>query len=123
MPPASTPPLSPPEEARAALARDRIRQRRARENCFGAEFFSDPCWDIMLDLYAAHYEGEPVSISSLCIAASAPATTATRWIDRMTEKGLLTRSKDPADGRRIYIHLSKDTRLKLDAYFEALQQN
>ncbi|MDO9367031.1 MAG: winged helix DNA-binding protein [Sphingopyxis sp.] len=107
-------------KARARAARDAIRQRRKREDHFPSELFADPGWDIMLDLYAAHYEGEAVSVSSLCIAAAVPQTTALRWINMMANDGWLVRQNDPTDGRRTYLKLSDEGRSRLDSYFDNL---
>lgn len=90
----------------APYIRGVIRTRRAREHFFKGELFADPAWDILLDLAAARLERKQVSVSSLCIAASVPPTTALRWIKGMTDEGLLERKPDPIDGRRIFIDLS-----------------
>lgn len=111
----------PSSEERARFVRDHIRQRRARADIFPADFFSDPVWDMLLDLYAAHYEGHSVSVSSLCIAAAVPATTALRWIKTLTAKGIFVRSRDEHDGRRVYVDLSQDALQSLDRYFDGLQ--
>ena len=42
---------------------------------------------MLLDLLAARLERERVSVSSLCIAAAVPPTTALRWIRTLTDKG------------------------------------
>lgn len=104
----------------AARVRDRIRQRRKRENLFNADIFADPAWDMLLDLYAAELEGSDVSVSSLCIAAAVPTTTALRWIKLLSDQGWLIRQKDPHDGRRINMRLSDESRSRLNRYFEAL---
>src|SRR3546814_8312141 len=57
-------------------------------------------------LMAAHLSGQRVSVSSLCIAAAVPATTALRWIRALTDHGLFLRQADPSDGRRVFIALS-----------------
>jgi len=103
---------------RARFVRNLIRRRRERERHFAADLFADPAWDMMLDLYAAHYERRPVSVSSLCIAAAVPATTALRWIKTLVDEGLFVRIADPDDGRRIHVHLADDTRRRLDDYFD-----
>ena len=87
-----------------------------RNRFFDAELFADPAWDIMLDLMAARLEGAKVSVSSLCIAAAVPATTALRWIKTMTDAGYLERRSDPTDARRVYIHLSEETARKMSQY-------
>ena len=80
--------------------------RRLRERLLPAELFADPAWDVLLDLYASELEGRPVSISSACIAAAVPATTALRWLGRLEELGLTEREDDPLDSRRSYVRLT-----------------
>lgn len=111
---------NPAHLVRAAGVRERIRQRRLRESLFSADLFADPAWDMLLDLYAAELEGREVSVSSLCIAAAVPTTTALRWIKLLSQRGWLARAQDPSDGRRINMHLSNEARARLDRYFEGL---
>ena len=73
----------------------------------------------LLDLKAAAHEGQQVSVSSLCIAAAVPPTTALRWITAMTKSGMLLRHQDPSDALRVFIELSTETSSKLDDYFMA----
>lgn len=113
---------NPPDKLQlAARVRDRIRQRRKRENLFSTEIFADPAWDMLLDLYAAELEGGDVSVSSLCIAAAVPTTTALRWIKLLSDQGWLVRQQDPHDGRRINMRLSDESRMRLHRYFDALK--
>ena len=107
---------------RAKAVRRMLRQRRMREQYFPADLFADPAWDMLLDLYAARLERQPVSVSSLCIAAAVPATTALRWIKTMTDAGLFLREADPHDGRRIFIGLAEAAFDALARYFEALEE-
>ncbi len=101
----------------AARIRELIKLRRLRDQHFPPDLFADPAWDILLDLYAANLEGKSVSVSSLCIAAAVPPTTALRWITTMTEHGALVRKQDPQDARRVFIGLSQDSEERLAAYF------
>jgi hypothetical protein len=100
--------------------REIIKLRRLRERFFPPDLFADPAWDILLDLKAAAQEGQRVSVSSLCIAAAVPPTTALRWISAMTESGMVLRRQDPADARRVFIELSAETSAKMDDYFAAI---
>ena len=109
------------QRQRAKAVRRMLRQRRMREQYFPADLFADPAWDMLLDLYAARLERQPVSVSSLCIAAAVPATTALRWIKTMTDAGLFLREADPHDGRRIFIGLAEAAFDALARYFEALE--
>ena len=104
----------------ASAVREIIKIRRMRDNHFKSELFADPAWDILLDLMATRLEGKTVSVSSLCIAAAVPPTTALRWITAMTESGMLTRQLDPNDARRVFIELSDDTMGRLLAFFRSV---
>lgn len=110
------------DRQRAKAVRRMLRQRRMREQYFPADLFADPAWDMLLDLYAARLDRQPVSVSSLCIAAAVPATTALRWIKTMTDAGLFVREADPRDGRRIFIALADATYDAMARYFEALEE-
>lgn len=99
------------------VLRQIIKARQARAQFFDAELFADPAWDILLDLAAARGEGRQVSVTSLCIAAGVPATTALRWIGQMVEAGLLVRVQDPDDRRRVFIALADGTVTALSRYF------
>jgi hypothetical protein len=104
----------------ARLVRRLIRQRQLRGRFLDPELFADPAWDMLLDLTAAAAEKVRVSVSSLCIAASVPATTALRWIRQMTDLGLLGRIEDNEDRRRAFIVLTERSRSAMSAYFTAL---
>jgi DNA-binding MarR family transcriptional regulator len=106
----------------AKAIRDIIKLRRLRDSFFDTELFADPAWDILLDLMAARLEGQDVSVSSLCIAAAVPPTTALRWITAMTESGMLLRQQDPNDARRVFIGLTDEVATKLNDYFSSSER-
>jgi DNA-binding MarR family transcriptional regulator len=83
-----------------------LRARRLRDEHFPADLFADPAWDILLDLMAARLERKQVTVSSLCVAAAVPPTTALRWIGVLAERGLLVRAVDSTDRRRAFVDLS-----------------
>ena len=97
-----------------------IRARRLRDQYFSGELFADPAWDMLLDLLLARLEQRPVAVSSLCIAAAVPPTTALRWIKRLTEEGIFVRTADPHDGRRIFIELSEAAASGMAGYVQAV---
>lgn len=109
----------PPEAQRV---RHLIAMRRLRDRFFSSELFADPAWDILLDLSALRIEKKPVSVSSLCIAAAVPPTTALRWIRMMTDQGLLERRADPADARRMFVELSDAAFKNVSAWFAMVEQ-
>lgn len=102
------------------LVQSIIRQRRLRDRYFESELFADPAWDILLDLTAARAEHRRVSVTSLCIAAAVPTTTALRWIQQMTDMGILVRQSDPDDRRRAFIAMSDDVADAMARYFDEL---
>lgn len=99
-----------------------IRARRLRDQFFRSDLFADPAWDMLLDLMAARIEKSRVAVSSLCIAAAVPATTALRWIKLLTDRGLFLRAADPQVGRRVYIELSDEAARGVAAYLRAVQR-
>ena len=105
-----------------AAVRDAIRARRMRAAYFAEDLFADPAWDMLLDLFAAELENRRVSVSSLCIAAAVPGTTALRWIGSMVEAGLFVRDADARDRRRAFIALSPGSRQGMQRYFTAIRR-
>lgn len=101
----------------ARLIRSLIRQRQIRARFFDGELFSDPAWDMLLDLTAARVEQKRVSVTSLCIASGVPPTTALRWIGQMVEAGLFFRVCDDSDRRRAFIELTDKASDAIARYF------
>lgn len=94
-----------------------IRARRLRTRYFPDELFADPAWDMMLELFRAELAQQRVAVSSLCLAAAVPATTALRWINTLVQKGMLNRRADPRDGRRVFVELAPETHDAMRRYF------
>ncbi|HEX8842062.1 MAG TPA: MarR family winged helix-turn-helix transcriptional regulator [Sphingomicrobium sp.] len=105
------PPLS------VETVRSVIRARRLRSRYFAEHLFADPAWDMLLDLLQAEIAQLRVPVSSLCIAAAVPATTALRWLKTMVQEGLFIRRADPHDGRRVFVELAPQTSEALRRYF------
>lgn len=82
--------------------------RRAREKIIGSDLFSEPVWDILLDLFYQQCLGRRVSVTSCCIAANVPPTTALRWISVLIDRGILSRRPSNQDKRTTYIELTKN---------------
>lgn len=95
-----------------------IQERTRRATFFDEDLFADPAWDILLDLYQAELEQRRISVSSCCIAAKVPQTTALRWINRLLRQGMLERASDPLDGRRIFVALSDDASRAMYAFLD-----
>jgi len=105
----------------AVQVRAIIKTRRLRERFFPAELFSDPAWDMLLDLIAARLENKQVSVSSLCIAAAVPTTTGLRWIRTLCDSGVFIRHLDPKDARRAFITLADAAAQSMLDYLASLR--
>ena len=73
-----------------------IRARRLRARYFPEDLFADPAWDMLLDLLQAEIAQLRVPVSSLCIAAAVPATTALRWLKTMVSQAFSSAGRIPA---------------------------
>ena len=111
-------PRVPGRRIDAGQIRAIIRARRMRDHFFKSDLFADPAWDMLLDLMAARLEKQRVAVSSLCIAAAVPPTTALRWIKSLSDQGLFVRVADAEDGRRVFIELSDWAASALEAYLK-----
>ena len=89
--------------------------RNKRGQLFGSGLFSDPAWDILLDLYLAEEDHKEISITSACIAAGVPTSTGLRWITILIQNGHIERYEDHADARRSFLRLTDTARDTLEA--------
>ncbi|NBC36325.1 MarR family transcriptional regulator [Novosphingobium sp. FSY-8] len=103
----------PAEQAQAIY-----RNRRRRSHIFGSEdLFGEPAWDMLLDLYVAEKKQKRIAVTSACIGAAVPPTTALRWIRILEDKKLVIREVDKEDARRTFVRLSPLGCERMDAYF------
>lgn len=108
------------DHARAQAIKCLRRNRRRRSQFFNAGLFSDPAWDMLLELYLAQVEQRRLSIGGLCSAAEVPLTTGLRWIDAFSREDLLRKAADPLDARRVWVSLTPEAATAMNAYFDDL---
>lgn len=113
-------PIASEDEAALETARRLYRDRQRRTDHFDAELFGEPAWDMLLDLYIAACERRQVSTTSACIGANVPVATGLRWLQVLETRGLVCRTADPADARRVWIALTAKARRDLSAYLESM---
>ncbi|TCT07912.1 response regulator [Aquabacter spiritensis] len=104
--------------ARPNYLRALVAARADRDAIFQAGLFSDPAWDMLLDLAMAEATNRPISVTSLCIASGAPTTTALRRIDDLKDAGLIDRVPDPLDRRRVIVRLTAEGRGRMEAFVQ-----
>jgi DNA-binding MarR family transcriptional regulator len=98
---------------RTSAARLLCEVHRTVEAHLGRELFSSPALEMILDLYARD-EKRPISLKTLCGAASAPTRTALFTINRLVEHRILARHPDASDGRRTNVELTTAGHRMLD---------
>ena len=105
--------LSLVDRARAIYA-----ARRRRDAMLGAaaQFFHDPAWDIMLDLFIQAEDQQIVSVSSACVGACVAHTTALRCLKAMERKGVVSFRRDPFDKRRRFVGLTVETHRRMASW-------
>ncbi|MPT24907.1 MAG: response regulator [Starkeya sp.] len=109
-------PVAEKPVARPNYLKTLVAARADRDAIFQSDLFSDPAWDMLLDLAVAEASGRPISVTSLCIASGAPTTTALRRIDELRDAGLIERRPDPADRRRIIVELTESGRQRMETF-------
>lgn len=97
-----------------------LKARKLRHRVIGAGLFADPAWDMLLELYAAEIGQRKISVSSLCLASGSPGTTAMRHIGRICSQGLVSRERDPLDGRRWFVRLTPEGIRRLDSFMASI---
>ena len=85
---------------------DEIKFRERRNALFPTGYFTDPAWDILLDLYTAHCAGRAISTTGLGLAGGVPQTTMLRHLNQLVDDGFAIRVNDPRDLRRVFVELT-----------------
>ncbi len=83
-------------------------------------FWSEPAWDMLLDLFIATEEGRVVNVTSACIGACVPSTTGLRWIAQLSKARLIWRGVDPFDARKGTLGLTKEAVDSMKRYLDRI---
>jgi hypothetical protein len=84
--------------------------RRERRRVFGDSLFSDPAWDILLELLAAKLARRTVALADLDHIA--PSSISARWVAALEERGLVV--CDASSGPdRMLLALSPDAAARM----------
>jgi DNA-binding MarR family transcriptional regulator len=115
-----------PRSRRAPLeriARALVAQTKARARFVPAASNDDPQWLMLLELYIAARSDRQVSVSSLCVAAGVPSTTALRHMRSLERNGLVVRTAVPSDRRIALLQLTARARNQIEAYLASIAPN
>ena len=106
-----------PSPATLAALAGKIQVVRERRQAFlGNDLISETGWEMLIALYRSDVAMQRMTVTNLCQASHAPASTALRWIDRLEELGLVTRLGHRLDRRIVYVELSPTARTTVGAY-------
>ena len=103
-----------PFEIREDHIQSLLLARRARDELLGRDLFSDPAWDLLLELYAAKLGRRAMTLRDLALATGTPPSTTARWLSALDERGLIMSSAAAVGQARIALSaegLSKLERL------------
>lgn len=92
--------------AQVATAIRATARRRTRH--LSGEWFGEPAWEMLLELFIQFAGGARVSTKSLAIASGAPDTTALRIMDRLEAASLIERSPSQMDKRVTLVSLTRE---------------
>ena len=90
----------------AGFASQIYKSRRERDRHLPPSLFSDPAWDMLLELFISKVQQKRIAITSLTAMAACPATTALRHIGVLEEADLVFRENSELDRRVNYISLT-----------------
>lgn len=95
---------------------------RARKTAFAASGLESWEFDV---LSALRREGEPYQLSpkALLQQTLVSSGTMTNRIDRLVDRGLVTRHTDPHDGRGVLVSMTKDGRRRVDTAITQLLES
>lgn len=92
--------------------------RRQRRRYLSAELFGEPAWDLLLDLFQARLDDKMITVTSACIAADVPLTTALRWLGVLEQQGLVERTRNVIDQRSTWVRLTDSGMAAMIQYTE-----
>jgi DNA-binding MarR family transcriptional regulator len=102
------------------IAKILLRESDDRGRYFDHGIFSDSAWRLLLDLYIHTAVGQPVSVTSACMASGVPTATAHRWITMLVETGMIEKAADAADRRRFNLGLSQSAFKDMSRYLAGI---
>lgn len=109
--------------AKERVVRRLIARRRKREGLLGQGLFNDPAWDLLLELYSAKLSQCRCSVTGIVQASNVSHSTGLRWLDRLAQRGLVTRMSDRFDTRRTFVELTSEGESVMNDYFRCVDGN
>jgi hypothetical protein len=102
------------------FARHILAGRKQRDRYFDPVLFSNPAWDILLNLFVADGEGRTATLLESCLASTVPQGVALRWLRYLKQEEMVLEISDPRHPRQTLIRLSDQARRAIAAYLGSL---
>ena len=89
-------------------ARELLELAERRQALFPGQGLPDPAWHLMLELLVQHYESKQYSLKNICEASKIPFETCSRYINHLTNLGVIIRDVGELDPLAGCVALSSD---------------
>jgi DNA-binding MarR family transcriptional regulator len=100
-----------------------IRDREIKRSILKEKIFSDPSWDIILELFHSRLIARCDYISTISTIAGVPSSTGLRHIGFLNEIGFVEREDHISDRRRVDVRISNKAFETIKEYFIRISQN
>jgi DNA-binding MarR family transcriptional regulator len=91
--------------------------KRLRYIIVSQDLFSDPYWDILVELFHARLRCKNITVSAIATAGNMPQTTGLRYIESLLAMEYIYREKDDWDGRKVFVRISDKAFLLMKEYY------
>lgn len=102
---------------RFAQVQSAKRERARRVKHLPSELFSEPGWDVLLELYAFELVGRTSNESELIDRLDAPPTVLVRWLKMLEIEQLISRVADVAKTGQVRVSLTSRGVAAMEGYF------
>ena len=106
----------------ARVAEGILRQRRRRNDYFGASLFAESGWELLLELYLRESSGSSTTAEQLLATVLSPTSIAARWLKHLQEAGLVRRLVHPRELGTEFVELTNKSRQAMEAYLAAVRE-
>ena len=94
-------------------ARELLELAERRQTIFPGQGLPDHAWHLMLELLVHHYEGKQYTLEGICEASKMPFETCLRYINHLTNLGVIIRDDGELDSLARCVALSSDAHQNL----------
>jgi DNA-binding MarR family transcriptional regulator len=102
------------------MARTLLALRKRRAQYLYRAMFGEPAYDMLLGLYVAESDEQPITAARLAHIAGVAQSSAARWIEYLVAKDLIHRERHPSHKRASILKLSSKGRDALNGMFATM---